>query len=372
MSSINSSLLPSSLLRTLSTAVSKASTATTTTTSATSGTYQSAGIDASRPLDTLASLFSSSLFNHFATIPNQWAQSVLKQPAFAPKDVNMFTPQTYSTATPTVPAAPRTQTESQVKSQLQGIFTKRFCGDSKKIKAGMAVFSDPAIVAKVPDIRLRASLAATFGTAGEGAIDGVKSGTYNTVRFGDAGTSIAQVQLPPGAIKPDIVVSDKYQHENFLLLSPTMAHETLHTDMQISGREELIANALDITMYGQLLNENPSLATSGTELARRTNTKMMARINSRDANGNLRLLTSSGNVYPGGTPLANFAAPFPNDADTPGNPTLQKFLSKVTGQNVTNANFDTATINLLDQNQKLLSPIEVLNVARILKLDIKP
>jgi len=185
-----------------------------------------------------------------ATIPNQWAQKVLKQPPFAPKDVNMFTPGVYSTATPTVPAAPRTQTDAQLKKMLEDTFKKRFCGDSKKVKAGMAVYTDPAIVAKVPDARLRAGVANLYGTAGEGAIDAIKSGTFNTVRFGDAGDSIARVLLAPGATKPDIVFSDKYQHEDPRLLSNSLAHETLHIDPQNSGREELIAAALDSVMYG--------------------------------------------------------------------------------------------------------------------------
>jgi hypothetical protein len=71
----------------------------------------------------------------------------------------------------------------------------------------------------------------------------------------------------------------------------------------VTGKEELIAHALEAMVYGQVITENPSLARSGTELARRNNTLFMARLNSGDAAGELCLLTSQGNVHPGGTPL---------------------------------------------------------------------
>lgn len=327
----------------------------------------------STSLSSLSSLFNGSLTNSLTSIANLWAQKVLKQPPFAPKDVNLFTPGVYPNATPTVPAAPNTKTDAELKNMLSQTFSKRFCGNTSKIKAGLAVFSDPALVAKVPDSRLRASIANLYGTAGEAGIAAIKSGDFNAVRFGDAGTSIAQVQLPPGASKPDIVVSDKYQYEDPRLLSNTMMHEVLHLDPNNSGTEEMIANALDAMVYGGLVNEDPSIANSGTELARRQNAKLLARLNSRDGNGNLRLLTSTGQVYPGSTnTLPNFAAAFTGFADTPGNATLAKYLSKATGQTITSANFDTAAVNLLDQNQKVLSPLELVKLAQNLKLDIHP
>jgi hypothetical protein len=96
----------------------------------------------------------------------------------------------------------------------------------------------------------------------------------------------------------------------------------------------------------------------------------MALLNSRDAAGRLRVLTSQGNVYPGGTPLAYFAAALgPLGADTPGNTTLQAILKAATKVSLAAQNFDDATVALLDTCQRLFSPSQVLQLAKILKLD---
>lgn len=146
-----------------------------------------------------------------------------------------------------------------------------------------------------------------------------------------------------------MIFNERYQYEGPRLLAAVWAHEALHQDVPDSPKEEMISNALNTLVSAQFILKNPSLATAGTELTRRINTKLMARINSRDAQGNLRLLFAQGNVYPGGTPLENFAAAFGGTLgeNTPGNAHLRTFLRKVTGQRVSNANFDDATVNLL-------------------------
>jgi hypothetical protein len=70
----------------------------------------------------------------------------------------------------------------------------------------------------------------------------------------------------------------------------------------------------------------------------------MARLNSRDEAGNLRLFESQGNVYPGGTPLENFVAAFPPGGPTPGNAHLRSMLEAVTCVFVATPNFDDATV----------------------------
>ncbi len=102
----------------------------------------------------------------------------------------------------------------------------------------------------------------------------------------------------------------------------------------------------------------------------------MARLNSRDAQGRLRLLTSTGNVYPGGTQeLSHFAAAFnlSVNPNTPGNDVLKQMLANVVGPGVTvpaNPNFDDATVSLLDLNQNALSDAEVVRLAELLKLNV--
>jgi hypothetical protein len=101
----------------------------------------------------------------------------------------------------------------------------------------------------------------------------------------------------------------------------------------------------------------------------------MALVNSWDAQGNIRLLTAQGNnVYPGSNnPLPYFGFPFVSAGlgqSTPGNAALQTALQHITGQSVPNANFDNATVDLLDQNLNLFTPDQVVRLADILKLDL--
>jgi hypothetical protein len=162
-----------------------------------------------------------------------------------------------------------------------------------------------------------------------------------------------------------------------------MAHEALHRDSSASNKEELVANSIDALVYGQFLLETPSLATSGTLLARDNNTNLMARINSRDASGKLRLFTSTTGpcpdacgIFPGGNFVPYFAAPFePLGDSTPGNAVLKGEVRNVVGPNVTlpqTVNFDDNTLLLLDSRQKVFTNAELVQLAKILKLDTSP
>jgi hypothetical protein len=133
-------------------------------------------------------------------------------------------------------------------------------------------------------------------------------------------------------------------------------------------------------VYGQLLLENPGLATSATELTESVNTQLLARLNTCDANGNLRLLVSTGaaldGIFPGGNYLLSFGAAYePLGDDSPGNKVLKGELTKVVGKGVKvpkKPNFDDNTVNLLDQHEGALSPEQILQLAGILKLDTSP
>lgn len=311
---------------------------------------------------------------------NQTAIDTLKKPPFAPSDVNLFTPQTYPSATTPKPAAARTISETQIKSQLTKTFSTRFNGNSSQISSGMAVYNDATLKKMVPDPQLRAAVAVLKGTPGEAAIDTIKGGAYSKVSFATLPSGIIAAVQPDstGKTKPQLLINNRYQYEDFRQLAPSMAHESLHQDTTDSGREERISHSIETMIYGKLLLEDPTLATSGTELARRQNTKFMARLNSRDANGNLRLFTSQGNVYPGGTPLANFGAAFTSKGgdtpggtvsdSSPGNQTLQKMLKAMTGVNVLNPKFDANTESVVDKNQIMFTPVQLVQLAKILKL----
>jgi hypothetical protein len=302
-------------------------------------------------------------------------QDILKKPPFAPTNVNLFAPQTYSTASVMKPAPAKSVSESQLKSQLCKTLLERLKGDCYTTRKTVNLMSDSKLKKVVPDARLRAGLLSLKGTAGQSAIDAIRNGTYSSVKFGtppSGPNTIAEVVPPPiGQTKPGIIINSKYQYEDFRLFGPILAHEAMHQDPANGGKEELIANVIDTTIYGQTVVTDPQLATSGTELSRRLNTKLMARINSRDTNGNLRILSAQGNVYPGGTPLTNFAAAFNTSGpDTPGNATMRKELQAVTGTPLGNINFNNSTITLLDNHQKALSVKEIVQLAKTLKLNV--
>jgi hypothetical protein len=319
-------------------------------------------------------------------IVNNQAQQILRGPSFAPRDVNMFSPQLYR-GVETGPAAPHPINELQLRGEALVTLIKRFKGNLIAVAQGTAIYDDPRVKRVVADPRLRAALAMLKGTVGEGAIDGIKSGVYSVVYFGTppANGPNSSPQDTAGQVVPDpdrpgklqIIFDTRYQYEDAKLLAGVLSHEALHEDVADSNKEELTNTAIDTAVYAQLINEDPGLARSGTELSRRFNTALMALINSRDAQGNIRLLSSNtSNVYPGSLapPLPYFAFGFVSQglgADTPGNLTLDEDLSEIAGMEVSEANFDQNTLNLLDSDiNNVFTPSEWVRLALILKLDV--
>ncbi len=298
------------------------------------------------------------------------ARQLLKKPPFAPTNVNLFTTATYPNATATSPAQLKAYNETSMKSELTQIFTKRFNGNSTKVKSAVALMDDPILKKVAPDPKLRAAIVNLKGTIGKSALESYQRGDFGAVRFAPlTSNGIARSITISNKAKPEIEVNEKYKGENFRLFASTMSHEPLHTDTTNSATEELICGAMDILAYAKQLLEDPSLAKANTELTRRQNTQLMARLNTRDKNGDMRLFTIQKNVYPGGTNLTNYAAPFEianacQGTSTPGNPTLEGMLKRTTGELLINPKFDNATLNLLDKNQKNIKPAQQIKLAK--------
>lgn len=308
----------------------------------------------------------------------QSIQDMLKCPPFAPTDVNLFMPQTYNQASAPAPAPAKPVNEGQLIDQLAQLWSKRGNGNPDRAKKEVkALFNNAAFKTAVPDPRLRAAILALKNTPAEDAVrDAAQKRVFSQVIFQDLPAGVIAGVNPNGKNnKPEILVNSRYQHEDFRQIAPALAHESLHQDSIASGREERVNHSLDTLVYAHMIQEDPSLASSNTELAKRQNTKLMARINSRDAKGNLRLFSAKSNVYPGGTPLANFAAAFtatgggPITDNSPGNSALKLFVKDTTGVNVRQPNFDQALENVMDQNQKALKDQDVIAVAKALKLN---
>jgi len=116
------------------------------------------------------------------------------------------------------------------------------------------------------------------------------------------------------------------------------------------------------------------VATSGTELARRQNTSLMARINSGPGQRLGLFIANGPSVLPGAaTPLPSFADAFyppgTPEPDTPGNATLRASLALLGGTPPPEANFDDATLSYIDLTPRLTNA-QVLELARILRLDV--
>ncbi|GAA3442025.1 hypothetical protein Pve01_01500 [Planomonospora venezuelensis] len=300
----------------------------------------------------------------------------LEQRPFPPTDVRLFTPEVYPASGPMVPAAGPAPGQLELSLRLSSTLGRR-C--PARVGEGSLLFSvDPGLRRTVPDPNLRAAAVALLCTFGEPAVAVLRGTAFTGVRYAALPpASIAQVAPPgPGETAPNIVVNSRYRNEDFRLLAPVLFHETLHQDTNPSNKEELIAGALDSLVYAQQLLTAPEQAISGTELARRQNTKLMARVNSGPG-ARLGLFTANGpNVYPGGTPLSSFAAAFPSGgpATTPGNTALRRTLRLIAAPGATpppGANFDDATLQFIDANQGL-SPAEVLHTAQNLRLDTAP
>lgn len=307
-------------------------------------------------------------------LQSQSVEEILEQRPFAPTDVSLFTPQVYPASGPMTPAAGPARTERQLARELATTLGRR-CGVLRAAQGVRLLLTDPGLRRTVPDPTLRASVASLLCTFGEPAVETLRSTTFTQARFANlAPATIAQVSPPgPGETSPNILFNQRYRFEDFRQLASTMFHETLHQDPNNGPKEEFVNHALDTLVQAQTYLTDPRLATSGTELTRRLNTKLMARVNSGAGSG-LGLFEANGpNVYPGGTPLPFFAAAFPSGGpNTPGNATLRATLQRIADPGSApppNAGFDDATVEFIDENQGLTSR-EVLRTAQILRLDI--
>jgi hypothetical protein len=324
-----------------------------------------------------------------AGVASATALDTLKQPPFPPTDVSLFEPDVYSSAPPMVPAAQNPSGETVMRNKLKALLEKRFGVGTTQVSEGLATYDSASTKTIVPSPRLRAALVSLKGTVGEPAINGALDGTYSKIYFGTPRPCpcdpVEQVFLPSGSTKLKVVFNKKYQYEDFRILAPDMAHTVLHRDLLGGKKEGAVLAAIQSLIYAQFVLETPSLATSGTALARDANTELMARINSRDATGKLRLfpLTSAScpdgpGIFPGETTcVPYFVALFEplGDSNNPGSPFLKEMVRNVVGSSVTlpeTVNFDDNTLKLLDSSQKVFTNAQLVKLAKTLKLDTLP
>jgi len=342
--------------------------------------------------------------NNTQTIATSFAEKKLQQPPFAPKDVNMFTTGIYPEGTPEVAATAKGggnigSLKAGYPTLLTTTLAKRFGKGTEGYKQALAVYNDPELHQLTAqrdangqpilgsdgnvkfDQKLMSSLALLSGTAGEGSIDAFKNGPYARIAFGKPSNPsfLAESRPITGTNYNEVLINQEFKYEDPRLLTPLLAHESLHQDAGTanSNREELMANSVEAAVYGQLVAESPALARRGTTLSRNENTKLMALLNTRDAKGHINIMgPSQGPIFPGSTVtnIKSFGEGFvagglgPN---TPGNGSLDSVLSSLSGHRVRGANFNNASLNTLNKNiNNALKPQQWVRAARALKLDL--
>jgi|GEM_PF-1758188 hypothetical protein len=308
----------------------------------------------------------------------EWATLGLRP--FKPTDVNLFTLGAYAGGAPLAAAQGPEPDEPSVRSALRGFLEKRFLDDATgeiRLTSAMEVFDNSAL-SRVPNPVLRAGLISLSGTFCEGAIQAILSGPIQFVDFGTVSSGdYAEVQASVFGDR-GAVVDNNYKSEHFSLFGPVFARLALQED-QFTGREEEIAGSaiLSLVAMRQALTDS-SASRSGTELARRINTQMLARLNSGSAgfpNIGIQQI-SAGEVFPGGSTFASLAAVFnPVDSGlTPGNALLSEYMLRIVPDDVTfsdDPGFDDETLFLLDRYQDVIGPDDLVRIARILNLDFR-
>ena len=304
------------------------------------------------------------------------ALEILRRPPFPPRDPGMFLRSLYPD-TPEEKTAPGPGLNAvQARALLAETLGRRGL-PAADAAATVALFDDAALGRLIPTPTLRAALLLLRGTAGDAAIAAVTP--RRRLHRRQPGPPARLRRRQPGAdrgagrARPDRF-ADWTAGEDPRALASVLAHETLHHDTDVDSKEEAICSAIEAVIHGQLLLESPELAKAGTRLARHNNTRLLERLNSRDATGKLRVVTSTGFTLPRSQVGYGFAIEYyePFTRNTPGSPTLGAMLQAVTGMAPAAPAFDNPTVELLDAQQVALSPPQLVSLAEALQLDIDP
>jgi hypothetical protein len=318
------------------------------------------------------------------------AQTLARRP-LAPLDHSLLNgPNTigrrvlYPDASAMTPAAGPAPSELQAGAMLDAYLAAEFPGNAVAQGAARAVFDDATAKAKVPNPSLRAALASLRGTFADAAV-GYVLNSVDSVAF--VAPSLGCGPQSPGwaacsfiAARGDIEFNSRYQYENPFLLTHLLAHEVLHSDASVADYEETTAYVLDALLYIDQLARHPSLATLGTEFARRSNSNAVALLNS-GTGSQLGLYATNGNrqIFPGSTAdrttswFADFASAV--TTATPGAPVLGPYLAATHTPGApacSAATFNKPLLDCLNANRSLgLTSDELAAAARALRLDTR-
>lgn len=327
---------------------------------------------------------------------------------FRPKDINLFTKDAFpSASTAPLSGSGRILTEQTAYSELRSLLRLRLNRgtiDRAEYQRLLDLYDAENTKQTVPDPTLRAALLSLGGTVGSGAIDAVLFAQNETGRIfrrmefdptftaGSASASPVSNGLGDGRIK----FNENLRRTHFEAIGALVVHEAFHQDQaegffggNSNSRNEEVLNEFARTfVWAQVILERPRLAKINDALIRSQNTFLLAFLNSGNAAypriGVTRapqiqtsLTPRESVVFVGGsesflsfdnylrTVSAIFGVP---DIDTPGNVSLEDFVSRATGLSGAGASFSRTTRDFLDTNQHVISNTQALQLARILRL----
>lgn len=162
---------------------------------------------------------------------------------------------------------------------------------------------EPATGHRHSDASIEDVMVQLVGTAGEPVFEAWSAGrtAVTQLRYG--------APVAPGrVIGPDAdgerVVNDRYRSEDARLLLPSIVHDLVWSGAGAGHAEETVLHALGAYVHAQLLARDPTLATTGTELARRQSSLTITLLNSRQPGSpTITLVAPDGpGTIPGGAP----------------------------------------------------------------------
>ena len=342
------------------------------------------------------------------------ARYTLSNRNFKPSNLAYVDKDVFASA-PTPTTASTTPAANTVRANLVTFLTKKLntTTGTKITKTqydfALATYDAAATAAIIPNANLRAALVSLVGTVAEPAINSyitkgnVTGRPYTSVNFGtvSSGTPVGETSLSPGS-RLSLNINSNFAGEPFQVLSATLAHEALHQDSTVNGGgdvpntqdEEIITNTVETVVWGQQLLVDPSTAANGSKLVVRTNTRLLALINSGDKaypGGGIftaPALNNQGNVFPGGK--ANPGG-FSGSANVPSfenwirreyvsrgfsagatveSPVAQSILKNIVGTTGNFTSFGADVEGYLDTRNAVLGDISLVSLAQTLKLSL--
>ena len=193
----------------------------------------------------------------------------------------------------------------------------------------------------------------------------------------------ARVYFRINPLREFIVLDPDARYEPFELLALALGHEAIfHQDTELGRREEILANFVQYLAYADLVLADPALASVDTPFASVNRIGLLAVLNSGwfFPGPGLGRAPGVSRVLPGRNLLSvnNFASALDlgyrevADRDTPGNADVDRLLSDLFAEPVTDFSFTREQLGAIDRRLRYLSPEQIFELLRLFRLSLAP